>query len=126
MLISIMPGQTIAFILLRFFALYWFLKGFNEFGWLVITGLRFHTPGVFWNTGFSVVYIVFALIIWIVSHPLSRLLMRRHEGNVSFEGISREELYAAGFVLMGTYYFLSSIAPTMNWIYYFAMEDAEK
>ncbi len=126
-----MPVHTIAFMLLRFYALYWFLDGLNRLvGAVWQLSQHGSAPGYFLNLvslGIApVFYVIAGIIIWFAAPRISRLLMRKHDSNVSLSGVTREDLYAAGFVIVGACYFLSSFAPFINWIHYFVIEGAEE
>lgn len=126
-----MPVHTIAFMLLRFYALYWFLDGLIKLISAVWQMSRYgSSPVYFLNLAAlgvtPLLYLIFSIAIWFAAPRISRLLMRNHDSKVSLAGVTREDLYAAGFVIVGACYFLSSFAPLINWIHYFVIEGAKE
>ena len=120
-----LANQTIAFLVIRIFALCWLVKGVAELAALALTVLRYAEPSALWNAGIALTYLVFGIVLWLLAGLISRLLLKGHQGEVSVEGLSREDVYAGGFVIVGVYFFLSEIGFVLNWLHYFATQGAE-
>jgi len=116
-----MPTSSVAQILLRLVALNWILTGLIQLFGPVYMAYINETeikPILFAP---SVSLMVFGILCWIISAPLSRLLSRRNEGEFSLQGASQETLYATGLLCLGVYFSLNSFANAFSWIHYFAM-----
>ncbi len=117
-----MPTSSVAQILLRTFALNWFLYGLVQLGSMVIT----FSQGYFtwFSLAPSLVYFVSGIITWVISPKLSRLLAHRNDGEFNFTGVTAHQLYTAVFLGIGLYFTLTSFATSFSWIHFFAVNKS--
>ena len=116
-----MPLSSITHILLRIFALNWFLTGSIQLISSIIVSnigggvydLLFYAP--------SVVYFVAGIVVWFSSPKLSRLLTKNYDGDFNLEGVTLEMLFSTAFVTIGLYFCLDSFAAVFNWIHFFTI-----
>ncbi|MDD5260395.1 MAG: hypothetical protein PHD76_00960 [Methylacidiphilales bacterium] len=66
-----------------------------------------------------------AFVFWRFAPSISRLMIRGIETDITFTTLTRADLYCFAFVLVGLWYFLSSIPNALNWIHYLLKIAAE-
>jgi uncharacterized membrane protein YuzA (DUF378 family) len=117
-----MPASSIAQILLRLFALNWFLMGIIQIASVVF--MSGEGSYFFWSIAPSFVYVVAGVIFWFVAPPLSRLLAKRNDGEFTLAGVTERHLYSTAFLALGLYFALDSFANVFNWIHFFAINKS--
>lgn len=117
-----MPSSSIAQILLRIFALNWFVTGLIQIASMAFT-FREEYFTIF-SIAPGVVYFVAGVLGWIISPKLSRLLAGQNDGEFDLRGISEQQLYSAVFLGLGLYFTLSSFAAAFSWIHFFAVNKS--
>ena len=117
-----MPSSSIAQILLRLFALHWFLSGLIQVASMAFT----YRPEAFmvFNLMPGVIYLVAGIGCWAIAPRLSRWLAHRNDGDFHLTGVTEGQLYAAVFLGLGLYFTLSSFASAFNWIHFFAVHPS--
>jgi uncharacterized membrane protein YuzA (DUF378 family) len=117
-----MPSSSIAQILLRIFALNWFLIGLVQIASVAIT----YRPE--YSTWFSplpsLAYFFAGIVVWMTAPKLSRFLARRNDGEFNLGGIKEEHLYSAVFLALGLYFTLASFAAAFSWIHFFTVNSS--
>ena len=63
--------------------------------------------------------------LWMLAPWLSRLLTKRSNGDLTLDGVTREDLFAAVLLGLGVYFMMDSFSNLMGWIHYFAMNHSE-
>ena len=117
-----MPSSSIAQILLRIFALNWFLMGLIQIASMAFTfGQEYFT---IFSLAPGVVYFVGGILVWVISPKLSRVLAHRNDGKFDLSGIKEQQLYAAVFLGLGLYFTLSSFAAVFSWMHFFAVNKS--
>lgn len=116
---KIMPSSSVAQILLRIFALNWFLTGLIQIASMAFT-FQQQNLGIF-NFAPSVVYFVAGILAWVIAPKLSRFLAHRNDGEFNLKGVTEQQLYAAVFLGLGLYFTLTSFAGAFSWTHFFAV-----
>jgi hypothetical protein len=119
---KIMPISSVAQILLRIFALNWFLTGLVQ-----IAGMAFtfrHEYFTWFSLAPSAVYFVAGIIVWMAAPKLSRFLAHRNDGEFDLGGIKEVHLYSAVFLALGLYFALSSLAVAFSWMHFFTVNSS--
>jgi len=114
-----MPSSSVAQILLRLFALNWFLSGLVQAASVAAVIGREHFSLAHFTE--CIVLLVAGILVWAASPKLSRLLARRNDGEFSFKGVTEEQLYAGVILGLGLYFALSSFSAAFSWVHYFAV-----
>lgn len=119
-----MPASSIAQILLRLFALNWFLMGIFQIGTVMLMAdegsFSFHPSSLIpW-----LIYLLAGIIFWVMARPLSRLLANRNDGEFTLEGVTERQLYSTAFLSLGLYFALNSFANVFSWIHFFAINKS--
>lgn len=117
-----MPISSVAQILLRIFALNWFLSGLVQIASMAFT----FRQGYFsiFTLAPSSVYFVAGILVWIIAPKLSRFLAHRNDGDFNFKGVTEQQLYAAVFLGLGLYFSLTSFAAAFSWVHFFAVNKS--
>jgi hypothetical protein len=117
-----MPISSIAQIILRIFALNWFLTGIIQGGTMIYITQNGTMP---WLSVLpSLVYLLAGIFLWIGSPWLSRLLAKGNDKEVSLRGVSEKSLFATAFISLGLYFALKSFAGAISWIHFFAINKS--
>ena len=117
-----MPSSSIAQILLRIFALNWFLVGLIHFASVAFTFYKGHyTVSEFVPATF---HLIAGILVWIVSPKLSVVLARRNDGEFELSGITEQNLYSAVILGLGLYFSLSSFAAAITWVHFFTLNSS--
>ena len=122
-----MPASSIAQILLRLFALNWFLMGIIQVASVIFMageGLMGEGSYFFYSVAPSLIYLVAGVIFWFVAPALSRLLAKRNDGEFSLKGVTERHLYSTAFLALGLYFALDSFANVFNWIHFFSINKS--
>ena len=122
-----MPLSSIVVIVIRLFALNWLLTAAPLFltatatplprDWDVSAVLVLYLP--------ALLLLIFAAVLWIVSHRVARFVSRGVDTTVSTGSLSRSDLYSFAFVFLGLFFILSSVADVINWLHYFTTASPE-
>jgi hypothetical protein len=123
MLSTLMPLSSIVVIVVRLFVLNWVLHALNLAAGVfasqrppqhsVGSVLVLYSPAVF--------LIIVGAILWRLAPAVARLVSRGFDSTVSVGSLSRADLYSFGFVFLGLFFILSSIADVINWFHYFTV-----
>ena len=115
-----MPLTSIVTVVLRLFAIDWFLKG------VILLPQAIGTLGSNWPgqpnyllLGQPAVYLVFAIGLFWWSHLLGRIVTPRSVPEIQLGGLTIYDLYCFAFTFLGLYFALSSVAETLNWLHYY-------
>ena len=122
-----MPLSSIVIIVLRLFSLNWLLHDVALFASSSLTPLpRDRSFTLFLGLyGPATLLLVISAGLWIFAPSIARIVSRGADTTVGIGSLSRYDLYSFGFVFLGLYFILSSIAETINWIHYFAAVSAK-
>ncbi len=121
-----MPISTITLVLLRLFALGWALRSIGQAASLLFLPGSQGAPSLFfYNFVPLALYLAFAIVTWILGPAISKFILRNHDTELSLSGVTREDLYATGFISVGTWFVLSSIGDAINWIRYTILHGAD-
>lgn len=104
--------KSVVIIVIRLFAIQWLVYAIAP----ALAMLGFGSGGLFVLAP-MLLYLFFSAIAWIAAPIISDLVTKNCESTVNLNGLSREDLYAFGFVVLGLYFVLSSIGPTINLLY---------
>jgi hypothetical protein len=74
------------------------------------------TPFTFYGIWF--VWILVAIIVFVLSQPIARIAVPPPNERVNVGTLSRDDLYCFAFTFLGLYFFLSSIGSAINAIHY--------
>jgi hypothetical protein len=122
-----MPLSNIVVIVMRLFALNWFVSALplllsaatpplpHERSMFAL--LMPYAPGV--------LLLVFAVGLWILASAIARFVSRGVNTTVSVGSLSRSDLYSFAFVFLGLFFILSSFADVINWIHYFTVSGED-
>jgi hypothetical protein len=117
-----MPSSSVAQILLRIFALNWFLTGLIQIASLAFT-FREDYFSLF-NLAPSAVYFAAGILVWVSAPKLSRFLAYRNDGDFNLTGVTEQQLYAAVFLGLGLFFTLRSFAAAFNWVHFFTVNKS--
>lgn len=107
-----MPISSIAQILLRLFALNWFIRGLIQ---IAAIAYLMRQPQNDWQLLITpTAYLLFGIICWLLSPRLARLAARGDDREVNLSGVTAQQLYTAVFVGLGLYFALSSISEAFH------------
>lgn len=119
-----MPVSVIAYIIVRLFALYWILQSAVQ---TVSLTFAWSTPGAPAQIApYIGIHLVFGVLLWFLAPRLCRLAAGKHDASVTLEGITSEQLFTATLLGLGTWFFLSSLGRTFNWLHYFATTQSDQ
>jgi len=116
-----MPASSIAQILLRLFALNWFLTGVTR-----LLGL-FSMPSGLFDVELLITplgYCSAGMVVWTVAPRFSRLLAAGHDGQFNLAGVTERQFYTAAFLVVGLFFTLDSFARVFNWVHLFLVSKA--
>jgi hypothetical protein len=115
-----MPLNVIVTIVLRLFAVDWFIKA------IILLPPALQSASASWPGTPNYVllvspglYLVFAIGLFWWSHLLGRNVTPRPVPEIQFSGLSIYDLYCFAITFLGLYFALSSFASTLNWIHYY-------
>ena len=122
-----MPLSSIVVIVIRLFALNWLLTAVPLLLSASTTPLPHerHLPAVLMLYVPSVLLLIFAAALWILTPAIARFVSRGVDTSVSIGSLSRSDLYSFAFVFLGLFFILSSFADVINWMHYFATASSE-
>ena len=121
-----MPLTSIVAICLRIFALNWLVYGIIAVVQLLDRSRRFDESAGNLMLLFSVLIpIVGALLIWMWSRTIARVVTPRPDSDVHLGGLTLQDLYSFAFTFLGIYFVLSSIPSMINFLHY-AIVQARK
>lgn len=117
-----MPVSSIALILLRLFALNWFVVGLIQ----LASSTVIFRPEYFSISALlpTAVYLVAGILVWRLSPQISRLLARGSDDAFDLRGITSEQLYSAVFLGLGLYFTLTSFGSAFSWVHFFAVNKS--
>jgi hypothetical protein len=121
-LFALMPLSSIVVIVIRLFALNWFVSAVPLLLSAATNPLPHerHLPAVLMPYAPAVLLLIFAAGLWILTPAIARIVSRGVDTTVSIGSLSRSDLYSFAFVFLGFFFILSSFADVINWIHYFA------
>jgi len=117
-----MPSSSIAQILLRLFALQWFLTGLIQAVSVIFTMRAEYFRSSHLTQG--LVPFLAGIILWFIAPKLSRLLARGNDGEVNLKGVTDEQLYTGVFLGLGLYFTLSRFGAAFSWLHFFATNQS--
>jgi hypothetical protein len=122
-----MPLSSIVVIVIRLFALNWFLTAASLFLSALASPVSHsgNVAAVLTVYAAPVLLFVLAAGLWILAHPVARFVSRGVDIPVSIGSLSRSDLYSFAFVFLGLFFILSSFADVINWIHYFATAPSD-
>jgi hypothetical protein len=62
--------------------------------------------------------LVLAVTLWFLAPFVVKAILDERDGPVSLQGLRLEDLYSFGFLLVGLYFVIGSMAPALNWAHY--------
>jgi hypothetical protein len=122
-----MPLSSIVVIVMRLFALNWFVSALP----LLLSAATLPLPhersmfALLMPYAPGVLLLIFAAGLWIFSSAIARLVSRGVETSVTIGGLSRSDLYSFAFVFLGLFFILSSLADVIDWIHYFTVSHED-
>ena len=124
---TLMPLSDIVVIVMRLFALNWFVSALPLLLSAATTPLPHErsTFALLMPYAPGVLLLIFAVGLWILSSAIARLASRGVETRVTIGGLSRSDLYSFAFVFLGLFFILSSLADVINWIHYFTVSHED-
>jgi hypothetical protein len=117
-----MPSSSVAQILLRIFALHWFLSGFIEMAGMAFTFRRGEFSLI--HLAPSILNFVAGILVWVMAPKLSRFLAHRNDGDFNLKGVTEQQLYTAVFLGLGLYFTLSTFAAAFSWVHFFTVNKS--
>ena len=111
-----MPLSSIVVIVMRLFALNWFVIALP----LLLPAAAAPVPhessmfALVMPYAPGVLLLIFAVGLWTLSSPIARLVSRGVDSSVGIGGLSRSDLYSFAFVFLGLLFILSSFADIMT------------
>ena len=117
-----MPLSSIVVIVIRLFALNWFVSAVPLLLSAATNPLPHerHLSAVLMPYAPAVLLLIFAAGLWILTPAIARIVSRGVDTTVSIGSLSRSDLYSFAFVFLGLFFILSSFADVISWIHYFA------
>jgi len=115
-----MPLTSIVTIVLRLFSLSWLVQGITMFA-SAAAAMTPHSSAHpnYWNYAAALLLCLAALGLFVLSHPIARIVTPPPNPEISLGGLSQYDLYCFAFTFLGLYFVLSSIADSLNWLHYF-------
>lgn len=114
-----MPLADIVAVVVRLFAVQTFVQAARAALTATATVTTSRLTRDYLNYANATALIILAVLLWVLAPGFSRLVTRKHNSVVQIGALTREDIYAFGFVFLGPYFVLSSIAPALNWIHYY-------
>jgi hypothetical protein len=118
-----MPVSSIAQIFIRLYALKILVGALASFGGMIMIARSPIYDG--WSTflGFlpNLIVITSAVVLWLIAPWLSRLLTKKGNGDLTMNGLTREDLFTAVLLALGVYFIMDSFSNVVGWIHYFAI-----
>jgi hypothetical protein len=114
-----MPLSSIVTVVLRLFAVNWFVQGILTFVSIVREVSRawsFHAD--YWALLYPAIMLVLSVGLFLWSKLLARIVTPRPDPEIVAGGLTQYDLYCFAFTFLGLYFVLSSIADTLNWLHY--------
>tara|TARA_R110002096_G_scaffold139504_10_gene293867 strand:- start:609 stop:1121 length:513 start_codon:yes stop_codon:yes gene_type:complete len=116
-----MPVSSITQVILRLFALHWFLAGI-----IPLASLMLFVGDL--NGYFSfippITQVVVGVGFWFLAPAISRLVARKNDPKISLEGVTEEQLFATAFISLGLYFSLKSFSSVFNWLHFFVVKES--
>lgn len=111
-----MPLSSLVVVVLRLFAVYWLIQSVTQ---SIMIGLTTSIVGFGKGPGMisytiPIILILVGLPIFAFSVPLSRRITPDGDPMINFGALTLHDLYCFAFVLLGGYFFLSSISSTFT------------
>jgi len=114
-----MPLSSIVTVILRLFAVHWFLQGIISFVSIVKELSRaWGFQAGYWALLYPAVLLALSIGLFLWSKLLARIVTPRPDPEVALGGLTQYDLYCFAFTFLGLYFVLSSIADTLNWLHY--------
>jgi hypothetical protein len=122
-----MPVSSIAQIFIRLYSLKILVGALASFGGMIMIGQSsFYDV---WSTflGFlpNLIVITSGVILWMIAPWLSRLLTKKGNGDLTINGVTREDLLTAVILGLGVYFIMDSYSNVVGWAHYFAINRSE-
>jgi len=122
-----MPLTGIVTIVLRIFSLVWLVNGIVQLVSLTQLTMPFETRHMsIWVFSVPLAYLVWALIVFVLSHPIARFVTPPPNAEVNFGTLTRYDLYCFAFTFLGLYFVLSSFGEAFNWLHYYIVTAQQK
>ena len=110
-----MPLKEIVAVLLRLTSLVFLLRTIpNVIMALGLVGHVVREPRDWWVIVPGIVSLAFGIILWTLAAPIARLVTLGSQTVVPVSGLTRYDVYCTGFVLLGLYHSLTSLAVIVN------------
>lgn len=120
-----MPLTSIVTVVLRLYAIVWFLSGLISLASGARDSFRSWSSLGFSSYVIPISYLVVAFLIFMWSHVLARMVTPKSNSEVATGGLTLFDLYCFAFTITGLYFVLSSFADALNWIHYAVMVERE-
>ncbi|EHQ89186.1 hypothetical protein [Desulfosporosinus youngiae] len=108
-----MNKQELASLACKILGICVIIQGINVFSniimFIVITPSAEMASGVFLNTIFSLVYILFGVLLWIFSDKLSAIMVRGESQLPEGSGLGAKDIQRVAFSVLGLYFMGSSL-----------------
>ena len=113
-----MPISSLAQILIRLFATYYFLSGLFTLPWVFSTAMRVELYSLMEKLLLILPYLGYsigAIILWVIAPRFSRFMTKEcREEKLDLKGLKEVHLYNAGFLCVGVAFILSSIGEVIS------------
>jgi hypothetical protein len=123
-----MPLKTLVVIALRLYAIYWLVSAlpamvaYLPFMWDAASSTT--TNGLASSFIFiPPAMLVFAVVLWFLASWLSSGVTKGHDTQVTFDSLTREDLYHFAFVFLGLFFALSSLLSVVETAHQFFAFD---
>jgi hypothetical protein len=125
-----MPLKALIVVVLRMYTIYLIVEGISQialvlpFYWKITGQIDNPDQSLIFPVVLSAIgYLLVAAILWFCSFRVGSAVTRRLDTDISLTQITREDLYAFGFVFLGTWFVLSSTFSVVQSVYNFARLD---
>ena len=117
-----MKPSQITQIIIRLFAISWFLHGIVQtVSVLTMSNQRLSEPILFLP---GVIAFVLAIAAWFLAQPIGQIICRGNDKEEIISGISFQQILHAMFIGIGLYFCVSSIGGLLNSLHFFVVLSA--
>jgi hypothetical protein len=117
-----MPLTGIVTIVLRIFSLLWLVNAIVQFVSLAHVAAPFETRHTsIWIYAVPIAYLLCAFFVFVLSHPIARLVTPPPNAEMNLATLTRYDLYCFAFTFLGLHFFLSSFGESLNRLHYYVI-----
>jgi hypothetical protein len=125
-----MKASTIVTIVLRIFAIYWFVTGLVGFVGVVFfrSAIRMLSDHGFAHLSQLLVmplsYMILAAVFWMFADGVAKYVVPDEDPEVGVLNVLPQDLYGLGILVVGLLSCLSHLGPLLGWVHYLVVNQA--